>query len=251
MNEQYQNLQNGYDRYSQAIFLIFGDRMKSALQRHGDELNEKLIDSLLVRQQQLEINPHNFIEEKHPHMILFYGFNEIANSYYVLKDCEIYIRRFPFSKTGITKECYFQFIIGAYYSEIYILKERLESYSTKIQRIFNKAGLPFDDKSLKRIYYKYLKGVLKVRRQHIHENRIEVNEIERLRALNFLIQKVDGEEPFNRFAKIIYNMDYKKIRKEWTILFKNNNNEIKKMLDLYFDLLYPMVFNPDTNQPKI
>lgn len=178
------------------------------------------------------------------HDIIFYGFCEISNSWYILNDCEIYIGRFPFPKTKITKEGYLLFIIGAYYSELYILRERLNSYTIKISRAFKKRGFPFNDEILKDMVTEPLKDVLGVRAHHIHKGRIEVNELGRLSMLASII-KQSSDKKFKGIANLYYKLDYRKTRKEWKKLIIKNNIEVKKLLDAYFNELYPMVFNSD------
>jgi hypothetical protein len=60
---------------------------------------------------------------------LFYGFNEIFISFERLKDLEVYISRFPNTKTLIAKIDYLRFLIENYLNEMYLLKERLNKYS--------------------------------------------------------------------------------------------------------------------------
>src|SRR5207253_897042 len=65
---------------------------------------------------------------------LFYGFTEIAGSLDTLEDIEVFIGRFPFRGTRITKERYLQFHVECHLAEIYLLRERLRSYLTLLER---------------------------------------------------------------------------------------------------------------------
>ena len=69
---------------------------------------------------------------------LLEGFFEIANSYYCLIDIETYIGRFPYGNTEIYKTRHLEYHMENYLNEAYILKERLNAYSTLIQRLYKK-----------------------------------------------------------------------------------------------------------------
>jgi hypothetical protein len=63
-------------------------------------------------------------------MDLFAGFNEISHSYDTLLDIEVYVARFPYANTRITRSGHLRFIIEAYLHESYTLGERLKTYPT-------------------------------------------------------------------------------------------------------------------------
>jgi len=68
-------------------------------------------------------------------MDLFAGFNEISHSYDTLLDIEVYVARFPYANTRITRSGHLRFIIEAYLHESYTLVERLNDYRLKAGRI--------------------------------------------------------------------------------------------------------------------
>ncbi len=67
---------------------------------------------------------------------LFYGFLEIHRSYERLKDHEIYINSFPYSKTSLSRVSHLNYCVENYLSEFYILKERIKAYLTTVGRIY-------------------------------------------------------------------------------------------------------------------
>ena len=69
---------------------------------------------------------------------MYNGFREISGSYYGLLEIEIYIGRFPYRNTKISKTRHLAYHMENYLNEIYILKERLNSYFTTIGRIYRK-----------------------------------------------------------------------------------------------------------------
>src|SRR5437762_800785 len=66
---------------------------------------------------------------------IFRGFVEIANAAETLHDMRIYVRRFPFGGTSISRSKYLRFIIESYLHESYILTQRLLAYPEKIRRV--------------------------------------------------------------------------------------------------------------------
>ena len=67
---------------------------------------------------------------------LFKGFSEIHTAVECLKNIEIYIRRFPFKNTRVSKLDYLKYNIENYLNEIYVLKERMISYSKTVARAY-------------------------------------------------------------------------------------------------------------------
>jgi len=67
---------------------------------------------------------------------VFRGYIEICNSYNCLKDIQVYIGRFPYNDTSISKVAYLIYHIVNYMNEVYVLKERLSAYLTKIGRLY-------------------------------------------------------------------------------------------------------------------
>jgi hypothetical protein len=176
-------------------------------------------------------------------MDLFAGFNEISHSYDTLLDIEIYVARFPYANTRITRPGHLQFIIEAYLHESYTLAKRLESYPKLISRRL--AG------QLPRIDYKGackravelatagLNNIVTIRGAHVHRRRFSTPDLEKA-ALYDLLRSHDGDG----LTQMLGEYTYREARKKWLSTIRTNNSDLARLLDLYFLELYPLVFDP-------
>ena len=180
------------------------------------------------------------------------GFREIANSYYCLLDIEIYIGRFPYNKTGISKTRHLSYHMENYLNEIYILRERLNAYLKKIGRLYK--GDPSHETILKKIeplfalVNKSLKDIIDTRCSHVHKIRFHSEDLDRLSSLELLstLLSTHGNNELT-FIKNFFNLEYRTIRRKFKIVIKNNNKQIKILLDACFDVLYEIVTDQQGN----
>lgn len=182
---------------------------------------------------------------------IFDGFIEITASLQTLEDIAFYISRFPFSDEKITPERYLQFHVEAYYSEIYILSERLKKYLKLLERRHrDKPAFQFikntsDD--LSSLLETSLKPVITLRGKHVHETRFKDDNISLSGSLGMLSKKIyDGEDELAKLFKAYYKEKYRDVKRNWKNAAKNNNKNIRELLDHFFEKLYPIVFNQDT-----
>jgi hypothetical protein len=185
---------------------------------------------------------------------LFYGFNEIYFSFERLKDLEVYISRFPNTKTPIAKISYLRFLIENYLNEMYILKERLDKYSKKIRESY------IEDKryisirktcdQLNNTVKGNLKNITTLRGSHTHVVRYSDRDIERLESLFLYKEILDDLQKYLPDDYVVPNFknEYRKLRRKWNKIFKDNNEQIKIMLDYCFKKMLKIVF---TNNGEI
>jgi len=182
---------------------------------------------------------------------IFDGFLEITASLQTLEDIAFYISRFPFSDEKVTPERYLQFHVEAYYSEIYILRERLKKYLKLLERRHkNKPAFQFVknvSEDLSNLLETSLKPVITLRGKHIHETRFKDENISLLGSLGMFSKEIyDGEDEFAKLFKAYYREKYRDVKKNWKNTAKNNNKNIRELLDHFFEKLYPIVFEKDT-----
>ena len=167
---------------------------------------------------------------------LFRGFAEIYTSVRCLENIEIYIRRFPFSKTRVTKLDYLKYNIENYLNEIYVLKERMISYSKTISRAYKKssnaAAIAEHLKNASKLASDSLKNIVEIRGAHVHSIRYSDKDIDRLSNLELMLNS-DNQDFREAFEKL-YFVAYSEIRKKWAPLYhdiqnKNPSNQ-KKLL---------------------
>jgi hypothetical protein len=176
-------------------------------------------------------------------MDLFAGFNEISHSYDTLLDIEVYVARFPYANTRITRSGHLRFIIEAYLHESYTLGERLKTYPTLISRRLAGQRPKIDYKSTCRRAVELatagLTNIVTARGAHVHRRRFSTPDLDRADLYDLLRTHIgDGH------TRMLGEYTYRKARKEWLTTIRTNNSDLAKLLDRYFLELYPLVFDP-------
>lgn len=186
----------------------------------------------------------NFKRDEYVAIILFSGFGEIRKSFGNLRDIEIYVRRFPYGNTDISRVRYLQYHIENYLNEVYILQQRLDTFLTKIERKYkrmhNIQEIKIEFKKYKDIINSALGEIVRIRGGHVHDLRFQNEDIDKLEMLELLS---DASDPL---FSMIYQEEYTKIRKEWTLRIKYNNNNTGTLLDDYFDMLHVFLFDEES-----
>jgi hypothetical protein len=234
-------MMKGFEKYSE----LFISKAKELIAQNdllnNPEYQEAFKNHLFglsgPRQMARELTPPDIFFSK-----IYNGFQEISDSYYCLLDIEIYISRFPYTKTRISKTRHLTYHMENYLNEVYILKERLKSYFTKIGRLYK------DDPGQKTILKKTrplfivvneaLKGIIETRGSHVHQTRFYGEDLDRLRSQEFLSDH-GGDELI--FIKNYFKFEHRIIKSKYKQIIKNNNKQIRILLDGCFDILYEIV----------
>lgn len=237
---------SAFDKYSE----IFINRAKKLMEEedlvNSPEYREVLTNQLLGRpgpkRRNRKMTPTDILFSK-----LFDGFTEIHKSYYSLLDIEVYLSRFPYPKTKVSKTRYLSYHMENYLNEVYILKVRLISYCTVIGRLYRNdstfTNLKATMNAISEVVQNSLKGVIETRGRHVHKTRFTDEKLDRLTSLelvNFGPHKVP-------LFKTLYDSAYKTTRKGYAVTIKNNNEEIRKILDVCFEVIYGVVADEKGN----
>lgn len=179
---------------------------------------------------------------------------EIDMSLQTLEDTELYVRRFPYGETDLSKTRHLRRHIEKYIEEMYILKERLVGMVDAIDDMYDEGdleiqyelALPFAKKIAKNTLNP-ITGYGNVRGTHVHEKRYTPPEIKKLAQMEQMIRLMEDDD--KTYGVIMAKRDekYKKVRKEWAERVKREISEIKKMIDQYFGLLRNVLFDSDCN----
>jgi len=232
---------NGFEKYSE----IFINRAKKLLEeedlKNNPKYHEVFKNHILglggSKQLSRKQTPSEIVFSK-----LYGGFREISDSYYCLLDIELYIGRFPYRNTKVSKTRHLAYHMENYLNEIYILKERLNSYFTAIGRLYKKDERHRDvlngTKPLFTLVKNVLKGIINIRGAHVHETRFSDEALDRLSSQEFFTDH--GGEEF-QIIRNLFKFDYSVTRKKYKHTIKSNNEQIKKMLDACFDILFEIV----------
>lgn len=238
----------GYERFQKAILEATQQHVKPILEEHGhrqqlaETIKNHLFDLEGPRQLSRSLGARDHYFGK-----LFRGFLEISKSLETLEDISYYIRRFPFTGTRITPERYLQFHVESHFAEVYVLRERLSRYLKLFERQFrrdpNLSNVEACCEALKEGIETALRGVITVRGQHIHEFRFTDNGIDRLSSIALLSEGSDDE--LSSLMKEYYREQRREVKRTWANRTRTNLEEIKHLLDVFFDALFPIAFNQE------
>lgn len=180
------------------------------------------------------------------------GAFEIFNTYETMLDTEIYIRKFPFSKTRIAKSRYLKNVIANHLNNIYMLKERLVKYLKILRRRYGRRSSA-DTKLTSRITQileEYTESSFHqlnlIRHSHVHNEEFYDTDIERLSLLENFINNNPTTPSLDQF-KGYYDFEFDRIRKTKIKEIKKINADTEEVLDMFFDLIYTIVFDESGN----
>jgi len=173
--------------------------------------------------------------------IIFNGFTEISNSISTLRLIEKFVSITPPNEEGIDYSNYLTYHVHNYLQEMYILKERLKTYATKIQRRYAKA---IDEKSVTTVIESLIKIITEslknitgdggARNLHVHAKKYADEELNWLSSTTFLAA-------FDDEFKIHSKVAYESAKNKWQKTIENNNRELSKLIDLYFNTIYSII----------
>jgi hypothetical protein len=242
---------SGYVKFQSAIIEATRAHLHSLSEDDPEALGEAIQNRVLGLNGATGVN-RNRTEKDQFIGKTFLGFLEIANSLETLEDIAFYVGRFPFQKTRITPERYLRFHVEAWLAEVYILQLRLTSYLKVVERQHKKdPHLPairgsFQD--LEELLTKTLKGVVEVRGQHVHRVRFSDDDIDRLGYMEVMTHGPD--DGFSRLMRLLHDSVHRKVKKAWKDGVVTNNKAIRELLDIFFDALFPVVFDEKTKALK-
>lgn len=178
------------------------------------------------------------------------GVFEILSSYESLLDAELYIRRFPYTETRITRMRHLRYVFENYLNEIYILKVRLIAYTKAIEEFYAIGNRRKKVRQITQPLFTFTSNFFKEfvaeRGEHVHSRRYDSVNISRLEAM----ERLSTSNPSTEWASHMYNyfeLVYKDTRKNKSKEIQDHNQKIKNLLDSYFEKLYPVLFDSDGN----
>lgn len=235
-----------FSQFFNSVIDAFAECMKPLIEQDSDAIGKNLINHAFNLDEKQEIN-REFDAYQQFMSKLFYGLAEIVKSRDTLTDVEFYVNRFPFSRTRITPEQYLQFHVEVYYSELYILRERLSKYVTFLERQYLRdSRLPNVKtvfKAINELVTRTLNGAINVRSAHVHETRFVDDGIDRLSTLGLLMRSKD-----NKLAEIMtkqYRAEHRKVKRLWHNRIAKNNQAVVQLLDHVCEALLAVVFQDD------
>jgi hypothetical protein len=174
------------------------------------------------------------------------GWAEISTSLDMLGDSETYLRRHPTVLASIPKDRYLAFHMGAFYSEIYVLRERISAFATVIERAYQKDSVASQIRAqcgaIEKLTNEVLGGLVRVRGRHVHEARFEHEGIGRLRAISFATEV--AEEPLKSLMSRFFRQEHRTIRKELVATVKRTNKTLAALVNALAAALADVLKDP-------
>lgn len=240
------SVKGGYEKFHRVL-------MKSIMSILEDEANyKKVIRGVEKRffdsDNDLEDNDivEKGVDRKDLHRSkIFYGYAEIDEAFYILKDIPFYIRRFPANINIISKSRYFTYHITNYFNWVYVLRERLKTYQTRVLRMYKKFYNPnvlsITTTAMNKLFESF-DSIIGKRGSLIHESHFSDEDLDRIS----FVELIESDKRSVEF-ELLLKESTREFRKEWRKIFNGNDKELEWILDYFFSLLYDLIFDDEEN----
>jgi len=172
-------------------------------------------------------------------------FTDIFSTYLCLTNIEVYISRFPYSKTVVSRSDYLQYHYNSYLNEINIIEKRLMKYIKKVQRTYKTyPNIKAITISLEKDVKSAFKPIVDIRNNHTHSERFRHD---KLSSLRFFETIRDADHLFESQ----YMRKFREARSELKKQIARNNNKLKIVLNHIFKNLDTIVFDKNGNYRPI
>jgi len=183
-------------------------------------------------------------------------FSAICKSHETLQDIEVYVRRFPFRGTRVSRVTYLRHNIEVYLQEVYVLRQRMIDFLNSLEKDYAESSQGVSFKKLNAPFCREiktrLKPIIEARGDHVHGWGYDDKRLSRLDTLELLANYSSRKKTGHRKLKVVYRIlhedVYKAERKQWSKLLHQWNEAIGKLLDEYFRSLDCIVF-PHSGKP--
>lgn len=187
-------------------------------------------------------------------IVLFHSLMEIETAIQNLLDTEIYIRRFPYKATRITRIRHLRFVFVNYLNEVYLLKQRLKAFLQLIEELYANGNRKKEVRKVTQLLFRYISEVFEqivsVRSSHVHKEEYTDRQLERLEVLELISRNYSPTE--NQFNWAAYfRWQYREIRKQKEKQVCEINKSIEDILNTYFSKLYPIVFSEEDDVIRV
>jgi hypothetical protein len=175
------------------------------------------------------------------HMI-FRGFTEITDTFEALEFSATLLSVASPRSKKVAKEKYIRFVVNTYLQDVYILKERLNTYATKIKRAHKRMGrtelVEAHVEPLFESVKTKLQELVNVRGGHVHQERFRDERLSEASSLEFLVQ-------FDDRFEFYYERTATQAKRDWHDRIVSNNKATKVILNDYFGGMLRVVAESD------
>ncbi|HHF2921130.1 hypothetical protein D8S93_24230 [Vibrio sp. VGrn 2] len=169
---------------------------------------------------------------------IFMGSTEITETFEALQFSETLLSVASPRSKKVAKEKYIKYVINTYLQDVYILKERLNTYATKIKRMHERAGRrDLVSKHIDPLFpliKSSFQGIVDVRGAHVHSARYTDEQV--TEATSMALIAAYNEDYTNHFEYSVM-----KLCNDWRIRISKNNIETEKLLKKYFSNIQSVI----------
>ena len=225
------------EQYLGMVMDCLTDSMEPDNREVNAELNEVVLNSIFGREGPRVVSTEpselmSFVANK-----LFRGISEIHSSRRCLANIPIYIRRAPYTKLGVSRVDYLQYNIEGFFHEIYIFKERLETYSKVVERAWKGSGnrkeIEQKMNEARTISSRALSRIGRTRGAHVHRFRYSDDDTDRLGTLELLAKYDDS---MGAAYQWLFDSAYRETRRKWVNQMRDVQGQLDSLLDVYSQL---------------
>jgi hypothetical protein len=170
--------------------------------------------------------------------IIFVGFTEITDTFDALEFSSVLLSVASPRSKKVSKEKYLKFVVNTYLQDVYILKERLNTYATQIKRMHDKMGrTELTKKHIDPLFEtvkEAFKGLIDTRNGHVHVKQYTDESLSDASSMALIA------EHYPEFDHH-YNFSLTNAKREWKNRIENNNKNTAKVLNEYFNELLKVV----------
>jgi hypothetical protein len=180
---------------------------------------------------------------------IFSQVTEISFAWEALLDTSVYVRRYPYSGTRVTKGRHLRHSIEAFLHNLYVFKERIGRHLDFIQKRYKSTRrvreVQKEVAAVRELMEETLRFMVDYRGSHVHVARFSTDDLERLESLEFLSAQMCDSAITSAFER-----EFKRSRREWQRILTTAFEAYGVLLDVIGDRLRSLAFAGD-GTPKL
>ncbi|MBE9501105.1 MAG: hypothetical protein KAX23_05630 [Dehalococcoidia bacterium] len=191
-------------------------------------------------------------EEQKFHVRTLGYYHEISSAFEALEHAAIFIESVPgfedYEGRGITREGYLRYHVEHYLEQNYVLLNRVTGFLDWLKKELYKEGRIQDCErilELKSEFIRCMDNPKQVRGAHVHAERFEDDQLSILGFFELASTISEDEE-----LKLTAILSSELAKEQWSKKIKDNNRDLKKVLDWLFEQLTSVVFPIDQGVTK-
>jgi hypothetical protein len=173
------------------------------------------------------------------------AFTEISETFEMIKDIEVYTRRFPYRDTRVSKKRYLVHCQISLIHEVYILRERLAAFLKRVSRLYSKdrrAGhIVQTTEELRQRLLNAYESATRLRSDHVHKSRY----CSRRDTLLGMLSALGKYDATGEKWRKMHDEEFRKLRADQLSGIKTLLHALGVYLDSFFSRLEPIVFDSE------